>query len=138
MTGSRASRGRDGEGADRADGDSVDDQERIAQPVGPQDQRQGERRQGVDQVISQQQPAGIAAVGHQPAQRQEQQRRRHESRLRDAYRERVHVQDHGDQPREQHHLDTQRHEPAGEAGEIDRERAGRGLALLQGTSIYIL
>jgi hypothetical protein len=55
-------------------------------------------------VIAQQQPAGVAAVGDQPAQRQEQDAGRHQRNLGDADGERIHVQHDRGQPGEQHHL----------------------------------
>jgi len=73
------------------------------------------------------QPARVAAIGDQPAQRQEEQRWRHQRGLGDADGEGIHVQHDRDQPREQHHLDAERQEPAGEAYQIGRKSgAGRG------------
>ena len=124
--------------------DAVGDQQRVAEAAAPQHQGERQRRHGVEQVIAQQQPAGVAAVGDQAAQRQEQQRRRHDGGLRHAHGEGVHMEHDRDQPREQHHLDAERHEPAGEAQQIDREGVwargtGRsGWSLLQGRGNYIL
>ncbi len=60
-------------------------------------------------------------------------------RLRDAHGEGVHVQDHGHQPREQDHLDAHiGTNQLAESCQVDGESGSRGLASIQGTSIYIL
>jgi hypothetical protein len=115
---------RHGEGADRAGGQTVGDQQRIAQPARHQHARQHQRRQSVEKVVAQQQPARVAAIGNQPAQRQEQDARRHQRHLRDADGEGIHAQHDRGQPREQHHLDAERNEPAGEPEQVKgKERA---------------
>jgi hypothetical protein len=113
--------GWNGEGADGAGRNAVDDQQGITEASAVQDRCQRQRRRGIEHVIAQQQAARVAAIGHQSAQRQEKQRRRHQGRLGHAHGEGIHVQHDRDQPREQHHLDAKRHEPGAEAQQIDRE-----------------
>ena len=113
--------GRHGEGADRACRQAIGDEQRIAQPVERQDTRQDQRRQGVEDVVAQEQAPRIAPVGDQATQWQEEDARRHQRHLRHADKEGVHVQHDGRQPGEQHLLDAERHEPAAEARKVDGE-----------------
>ena len=119
--------GGNGEGADGAGGDAVGDQQRIAEAARRQYRRQRQRRRGIEHVVAQQKAARVAAVGHQAAQGQEEQRRRHQRRLGHAHGEGIHMQHDRDQPREQHHLDAERHEPGAEAQQIGRETVGKRL-----------
>jgi hypothetical protein len=107
--------GGNGEGADGAGRDAVGDQQRITETARHQHGGERQGRRGVEHVIAQQQAARVAAVGHQATQRQEEQPRRHQGRLRHADGKGIHVQHDRDQPREQHHLDAERHEPGAEA-----------------------
>jgi len=133
---------RHGEGADRAGGQAVGDQQGITEAAQRQHAGQDHRRDRVEHVVAQQQLARIAAIGGQASQRQEQQRRRHQGHLRHADGEGVHVQDHRDQPREEHHLDAQRHEPGPKAGQVGGKAGGtrchgRSLACAEG-ELYLV
>ena len=133
--------GGNGEGADGAGHDAVGDQQRIAERARHQHGGERQGRRGVEHVIAQEKPPRVAAVGDQATQRQEEQSRRHQSRLGHAHGEGIHMQHDGDQPREQHHLDPERHEPGTKAQQIDREDStggGHGLALIRSAVNYIL
>ena len=122
---------RHGEGADRAGREAVGDQQRIAEAARRQHGRQHQRRHGVEHVVAQQQPARVAAVGRPGRPAAGTAAGRHQGRLRHAHGEGIHVQHDRDQPREQHHLDAERHEPAAEPQQVDGEdRDGMGLSCL--------
>ena len=132
--------GRHGEGADRSCRQAVGDQQRIAEAAHRQHAGQHQRRHGIEQVVAQQQAARVAAVGDQPAQRQEQDAGRHQRHLGDADGEGVHVQHDRGQPGEQHLLDAERHEPAAQSCQIDGKggKARHGGNLPRSLFNYIL
>ncbi len=118
----------------------IGDQQRIAQRRPSTARPPAPGRHGIEHVVAQQQAAGVAAVGHQAAQRQEQDAGRHQRHLGDADGEGVHVQHDRGQPGEQHLLDAERHEPAAQSCQIDGKgrKARHGGNLPRSLFNYIL